>query len=275
LSLTGFSIGAGITIQWEQSPTGAGMWSSITGATSSTASVALSGATDYRAMVTCSNGGGFDVSNTISINVNPFYLCYCSPNTGVVLHSSSGNYITNVAIPTTTLNSSSSAAGAGGYTLKDYTTTANTASLVQGQTYTFNATISSASYKTELWIDWDQNGSFDSTEYITLSQGTTSSAMIQIPASSTPGLTGMRVRTLASSTASYGSTGACASNATAGETEDYVITIVQGVQCAGVPSTTGSIAATNTTLCNGASTSFTLTGFPQELGIIYQWQSSQ
>ncbi|HRN95614.1 MAG TPA: hypothetical protein PL084_12900, partial [Chitinophagales bacterium] len=49
---------------------------------------------------------------------------------------------------------------------------------------------------------------------------------------------------------------------------------VQGVQCSGIPTTTGTIAATNPMLCNGASTSLSLTGFPSELGITYQWESS-
>ncbi|HRO18682.1 MAG TPA: hypothetical protein PLU07_10850, partial [Ferruginibacter sp.] len=149
LNLSGFSIGQGISIQWEESPAGAGVWTAINGATSSSPGVTFSGsATDYRAVVTCANGGGFDVSNTISISTNPFYLCYCSPLTGVTLHGTTANYVTNVSIPNTTLNSTTSAVGAGGYTQQNYLTASNTASLVQGQTYTLNLSVTSASYPT-------------------------------------------------------------------------------------------------------------------------------
>jgi len=274
LTLAGFSIGSGISIQWEESPSGAGFWTNIAGATSAATTVTFAGATDYRAVVTCANGGGFDVSNTVSINANPFYVCYCSPNTGTNLHSSFGNYITNVVIPTTTLSSPSSAVGPGGYTLKDHTVPANTTSLVQGQTYTLNASISSATYSTELWIDWNQDGLFDATEYTLLTPGTNSTTTFQVPTTSVAGLTGMRLRTITSATVKYNDTGACFLVATASETEDYVITIIQGIPCSGIPSMTGTISSSSDTICNGSAVSFTYANYPQELGLSFQWQSS-
>src|SRR5690606_5723252 len=172
-----------------------------------------------------------------------------------------------VSIPNTTLNSTTAAVGAGGYTQLDYSIPSNTATLTQGQTYTLNATISSASYLTELWIDWDQNGSFDSVEYYLLPGSTTPSLQFTVPLSAVPGLTGMRLRNQASTTTLHGPNGACSNISVGRETEDYVITIAPGVPCSGIPSTTGTITASNTSICNGVSSSFTLTGFPTELGI--------
>jgi len=274
LSLAGFTLGSGISIQWEESPAGAGVWSAITGATSSSPGVTLNGPTDYRAVVTCANGGGFDVSNTVGISINPFYLCYCSPNTGVTLHGTTANYITNVNIPTTSLNVTTSVVGGGGFTQHDPATPANTATLIQGLTYTLNAAITSASYQSEVWVDWDQSGSFDSTEYFLLPASTTPSVQITVPATAVTGLTGMRIRNTASTATLHGTTGACINIANGRETEDFVINVAAGVQCSGTPAVTGNISANDSSICNGLTVALSLSGFPQELGIAYQWESS-
>ena len=69
LTLTGFSLGSGISIQWEESPAGAGFWTPIAGATTGLLTDTLTAPTDYRAMVTCANGGGSDVSNTVTMSI--------------------------------------------------------------------------------------------------------------------------------------------------------------------------------------------------------------
>ncbi|RYZ47771.1 MAG: hypothetical protein EOP49_20375, partial [Sphingobacteriales bacterium] len=274
LSLSGFSIGSGIGIQWESSPTGAASWTPIAGATATSLSTLLSGPTDYRAVITCINGGGQDFSNTVSVSVNPYYLCYCSPLTGVALHTTTGNYITNVNIAGTPLNVTTTAVGAGAYTQNYPLTATNTATLTQGQSYTLNASIASASYTTELWIDWDQNGSFDASEYQTLSLSTASSATILVPFTAVPGITGMRLRNAASTTTTFGASGAC-SNITIGrETEDYIITIAAALPCAGTPVSPGTISANTTNICNTGDVVLTLSGYPSDLGITYQWESS-
>ncbi|HRO42785.1 MAG TPA: T9SS type A sorting domain-containing protein [Flavipsychrobacter sp.] len=233
LSLTGFSLGGGISIQWEESPAGAGVWSPIAGATTGIFTDTLTGPTDYRAVVTCSNGGGFDVSNTVNINVSPFYLCYCSPLNGVQLQTSAGtNYMTNVSIPNTTLNSTTTAVGAGGYLRLDHTISTNTATIAQSVPYTLEVTTSSTSANSEAWIDWDMSGTFDSAEYITLTTGgTLKTGTILIPPTSMTGVTGMRIRNVFSATTFHGPTGACTSISLARETEDYVITIAPAPSC--------------------------------------------
>jgi len=233
LLLTGFSLGGGISIQWEESPSGAGFWMPIAGATTSTFTDTLTGPTDYRAIVTCANGGGFDVSNTVTINASPFYLCYCSPNTGVQLQTSSGtNYMTNVSIPTTTLNSTTTAVGTGGYLQLDPSVSTNTATIAQSVSYTLEVTTSSSSANSEAWIDWDQSGTFDSTEYLLLSTGgTLKTVTFQVPLTAMTGPTGLRVRNVFSSTTFHGPTGACSSISLARETEDYVITIAPAPSC--------------------------------------------
>jgi hypothetical protein len=274
LTLAGYTIGNGITIQWEESPAFAGVWTPISGATTATYAPTINSATDYHAIVTCTNGGATDISNTVTVNISPFYLCYCSPLTGTTLHGTTGNYITNVIIQNTTLSNPTSAVGAGGYTQADPSIPSNTATLTQGQTYTLDASITSASYTAEMWIDWDQNGVFDSSEYTLLPSATTASTNITVPVSATPGMTGMRLRVAASSTTHYNDTGACANISIGRETEDYVITVNAASPCSGTPGTTGTITSNNLVICNGGTVDMTLTGYPLELGITYNWESS-
>jgi hypothetical protein len=274
INLSGFSVGTGISIQWESSPIGMASWTAITGATTSTLNTTQTSGMDYHAVVTCSNGGGSDVSNTISVNMSSFLLCYCSPLTGTTLHGTTANYITTVAIAGTTLNSSTSAVGAGGYTQLSASIASNTGSMTQGQSYALSATIASASYSTELWIDWDQSGTFDAGEYTLLTPGTTATTTITVPVSALPGQAGMRLRNVASATTFHGASGACANISLGRETEDYLITVVAAIQCSGVPSTAGTVASNVSSVCGSGNVNLSLTGYPTELGITYQWQSS-
>jgi PKD repeat protein len=68
LSVAGNSSSPGITYQWQSSPASAGTFTDITGANSATYTVTnQTAATDYRLKVTCSNGGAFANTNTVSV----------------------------------------------------------------------------------------------------------------------------------------------------------------------------------------------------------------
>ncbi len=274
LTLSGYTLASGITIQWEETPSGLGMWTPIMNANAPNLVHTQSMPMDYRAVVTCSNGGASDISNPVSVGASPFYLCYCSPNSGVALHTTTGNYITGVSIPSTTLAATTATVGAGGYTQHDPNISSNTAILTQGQFYDINATIASASYHTELWIDWDQSGIFDPGEYYALGQGTALSSQIQVPATAVPGLTGMRLRSTLNATTIYGPSGACASITNGRETEDFVITIAPAVQCSGAPSSGGTASISMDTICVGGQVTLDLSSLPTELGLAFQWQES-
>jgi hypothetical protein len=232
LSLQGYSVGAGITYQWESSPSGMNNFTLIAGATNPMYSTTMTGSLDYRASVTCLGNSAY--SNIVSATQNPFYFCYCSPLTGTTLQTSYSNYTTNVSIPTTTLNSSTTTYGPGAYTQLDPTIPSNTATLFKGSSYTINATQSSTStsINTEVWADWDQNGTFDATEYYQLTNvNGVSSTTIAVPATAVTGMTGLRVRTLFSTTVLFGAGGACSNISQGRETEDYVITVSPPPTC--------------------------------------------
>ena len=232
LTLQGFSIGAGIVMQWESSPVGQANWVAIPGAVNPIYNTTMAGPMDYRVIVTCQNGGFSAISNTVVALANPFYFCYCGPNTGTTLHTSTSNYTTNVEIPGTSLNHSTTSVGPGGYTFADPTISTNTATLSMGVPYTLNVTQSSTNANGEAWVDWDKNGVFDATEYYQLTKsGTISSGTITPPLTALTGLTGMRVRTIYSTTVTFGASGACSNVSTGRETQDYVITIGAAPTC--------------------------------------------
>jgi parallel beta-helix repeat protein len=263
LNLQGYSTGFGISIQWESSPVGQNTWTAISGATNPTYNTTMSAPMDYHALVTCSNGGGSMYSNTVTVQTSPFYVCYCSPNTGTTLHTSISNYTTNVTIPGTSLNHSTTAVGPGGYTFADPAIASNTATLAQGVAYTIEVTESSTTANSEVWVDWDQNGVFDATEYYQLVKtGSIASGTITPPLSALTGMTGMRVRTIYSTTVTYGASGACSNPSTGRETQDYVITIAPPPTC--FPPTgvaPGSVTATSATFSWTAANPIPATGY--------------
>jgi len=269
LNVSLVAIGTGITLQWESSPAGAGTWTPITGATNTVHTVTggITAATDYRAVFTCANGGGQDISNVVSVAMNPFYLCYCGPATGVQLNNFALNYLTNVNIPATTLNNSTTATT--GYTQFWPTTSTTTAGLVQGQQYTLNTTHAYSTYYTGAWIDYDASGTFDASEFISLSTtGTTGSATFIVPLTATPGLTGMRLRHYYTA---YNSGQACTASLDY-ETEDYIVDIVATTPCSGTPA--GGTVSGPSSVCSAVPFNLTLSGFTIGQGIAIQWESS-
>ncbi len=232
---TGYTVGvSGITYQWQRrNPSGTGTWTNILSATTPTLNITQTTATDYRLVVTCGTGAGatFDNSNEVTVTMNPSTLCYCSPLTGTSLHSYPyGNMIDSVSIATTTLNNVNVGTPPDGYTRYATPPISNTAILAQNSAYKLYLSVDPTAYSpggVGAWIDYDQNGSFDPSEFIKASLGTTGYTFI-VPITSTLGTTGMRIRCGQYSTI-VDSFDAC-TDLFYGETEDYTVTI-EGPKC--------------------------------------------
>src|SRR5690606_4463036 len=65
--------------QWQSSPQGAGTFTDIPGATSSSYNASQTAATDYRCIVTCTNSNSTATSTVVSVGQNPLTQCYCTP----------------------------------------------------------------------------------------------------------------------------------------------------------------------------------------------------
>jgi hypothetical protein len=279
LSLTGATMGTGITYQWQSSPAGANTFTNIAGATSISYGVTnQTAATDYRCIVTCTNGGSTQNSSIVAVGQNSGIAClnYCA----AVSSGGTGTLINKVQFGAINNDSSASQPTASPY----YTYyPAATTTVTMGSTQNLSVTIGPAGTYTgaitSVWIDWNQDGILSSTEHFYVGpgsgsagipSGTTVTVPVNIPVTALQGVTRMRIRTRGNANQNL-PTDAC-TNFGSGETEDYNITVVAGTPCTGTP-VTGTASATTTNACVGVPFDLTLTGYTIGGGITYQWYS--
>ncbi len=270
LSLAGYTLATGLTYQWKSSPTGAGTFTAIAGATNSTYSVSSLGAsTDYELTITCTASGLSSTSALWTVISNPPTMCYCDDST---MLGGAPYYVPldSVAIASTTLDnyvpsnphiySSFPASGS------------TTTHLQQGATYTMfiNTGFMEPSYD-GMWIDYDHSGTFDAGEFNTVGAGTTigiQAMTFTVPLTALTGQTGLRVR---SNDFTIFNTDAC-NNLPDGETEDYIITIDTTYPCSGTP-VAGTISGPDS-VCSSQIFTLTVSGYTVATGLTYQWLSS-
>ncbi len=274
LQLTGNSLGAGLTFQWQSSPDSLN-WSSILGANNSFLTTNANSTTFYRNFLTCS--GLSDTSNVVKVVINPPTLCYCTTTLQNNTNCNPAGSINDVFITGTTLNNlGTGCASLSGQSYSSYPAFGNTtASMDIGASYSVNVTVSNANNTISLWIDYNQNGIFEVSEWSQISAaavaGVPSAFVLTIPVNSTPGQTGMRIRTRQQG-AQNGAANACTGFAS-GETEDYTITLVQQLPCV-APPTAGLLSASDSTVCGGVSFTLSLVGASTGAGLGFGWQSS-
>jgi gliding motility-associated-like protein len=219
VSLNGTTNAGSLALQWQSRPSCGGSWVDIAGATGYSYSIiSLSQPTEYRAYVICTPTGLSDTSTITTVNsVTP---CYCSSSASAASYEG----ITNVFL--NTMSNSSTC----GPTYTNYTSVPAT-KLLKGESYPFSIAITGCnSYVppigTAVFIDWNQNGSYSTTERVftstTNSTGTfVVSGTITVPATAVTGLTGMRIVAGDNNGTSF--TGC--DNPYYGEVEDYLVYI--------------------------------------------------
>lgn len=218
LTLNGTSIGSNLTYQWQSRPAGVGTFTNIAGATKVKYSTTITASTDFRCVVTCTNSGQVSITATHTITAGTYYTCYCKTGLG----GDNSASIDSVSIGGTTLNNASPGTASGNYTQYPISGS-TTASLQRGGVYTLYVKYGGSAIGSA-WLDVNQNGIFESAEWVRInSSGIEGQVMVQIPSNTLLGLTGLRIRS-ASSGSTNGAANAC-SNFSSGETEDYVVTI--------------------------------------------------
>ncbi len=255
----------GITFQWQSAPVPGlpASYTNIAGATNSTYAGSQLVETYYRCYIVCTNGGGNATSTALDLIMNPFYLCYGVPGNGGTCFED----ITNVTLNTINNNTTCSP--------NNYSQQAATTSLQQGSNYVGSMTTDGfwGNAITGVWIDYNQNGVFDVTEFCTpqpMTNATSGVITVNVPITATVGLTGMRVR---SNWSIYTMTASDAGTPSfEGETEDYVITITAAPLCSGTPAASTTVSSANPTAIGGSYT-LSLTGLGLS-GLLFQWQSS-
>lgn len=164
------------------------------------------------------------VSDNAQVNTFSTVSGYCTTGLG------GGTFdIANVSISGTTFNNvagSKSVAGDGSYYTSYPANGGNTCTLTAGSTYTFTITTSNNNI-ISVWIDYNQNGIYEASEWTQVSTNSltsaSSSVSLVIPATATIGQTGLRIRTR-SSGSQNGASDACSSFGS-GCTDDYTVTI--------------------------------------------------
>lgn len=241
----------GMTFQWQSGASSTGPWTNIGGATSNTYNVSgLSAGTTYFHLVTiCTNSGLSSTSSTAQVNVT---LGYCTPGN---LDCSFSDQITRVRFGTLDNSSGTTCTATTGYS--DYTGLAAPSFVIgTSNNLTINVGTGTGLHSAGVWIDYNQNGSFlDPGEFTSIAQNTISPSTattiaVLIPTSANIGSMRMRIQY------AYGSavlsSWTCFTNATYGETEDYMITL----NCGATPTDiTGRFPANGLPLpCGSAAT---------------------
>ncbi len=199
---------------------------------------------------------------------------YCNTNLGG--SGCSGDNITNVSILGTSFNNNSTCTTTptNGTYSQFAPSPSTTATLNIGLTYTISV-FTTASNIESVWIDYNQNGTFDASEHtqITLSSTANSAttATFTIPGTALLGQTGLRVRSRATGNPN-GPTDACTSFGS-GEAEDYTITIGTAAPCAGAPGA-NTVVATTTAVCANGNVTLSLANSYTVGGLTYQWFTS-
>jgi GEVED domain/Secretion system C-terminal sorting domain len=231
LSIDSLPPDTGFSFQWQRSLDSIN-WNSIPGATIQVYIGSQNFDSWYRCNVSC-NGGTSVSSSTIKVINKPVTQCnYC--NTTLSGNCSTNYYIDSLAIGGTTFNNAATGCAANaGFAYSKYPASGNTtASLARGNYYDLYVK-TAGSCNISVWLDYDQSGTFDSTEWIQVSQATDSAVSARvalvIPAIGLCklGTTGLRVRSRKAGNLNLGSDGC--SPYGSGETEDYYVTLVDAI----------------------------------------------
>jgi hypothetical protein len=213
LSLQNTTTGTGVTYQWQSSPDNS-TWTNFGTSSSTQTSPPITSSTWFRSTVTCSGNSG--ISTPIQIT-----LSYCTYN----ITNNDPTGITSVTFGTISNTS------VGGPAYSDFTTQSTT--VEQGGIYQLNVNVNTDgnwTVNTKVWIDWNQNYSFEVGEEYSLgsaintANGITSLSPLNItvPSGATLGETRMRIVSVESSNPAPLACG----TQLYGEAEDYKLLII-------------------------------------------------
>jgi hypothetical protein len=287
LNLAGNSINTGISYQWQSSSNNV-TWTNMS-SPQNFVPFEVSGqttATYYRCVTTCIASSQTSTSTPIFIGQNILFSCYCIP--AVTTCMNGDGQIVQVEIAN--LNNISGCSS-NGYT--NYSGSVPNVTLTPGNGYSFTVTPANTNNESAYaWVDFDQNGTFDDTEYFYLGQtfGSTSNiiSFINIPSNTQQGLTKMRVRLV--SDGFFGSQDACNSYvipprinpnipqdnpfSNNSETEDYNV-FFTAPSCSSVNIPPILAIANETLICAGATTTLDVSpSIPDAIGFTFQWYES-
>src|SRR5690625_2437811 len=256
--------------RWQSSPAGEDQWTDIGGSSAASFNIqnGITEATDFRYALTC-NEEDTAYSDVIEVSLKAANECYCTPPAPT---NSDLYWIQNVTTNNGIVDISNTNTGfsSGGY--GDFSET-HSLIVEPGQDFDFEVqSQNGASPGLKIWIDWNQNGSFeDSGELVyDTSSGSTSNlntytGTITVPDDAPYGKVRMRIRNYTGQTP--------CNQLSYGETEDYTIEIIELEDCEG-PVTAGNIED-DFEVCADTAFTVSITDASEPAnGLVRQWQSS-
>ncbi len=259
-SLSGTSIGLGLTYQWQSATTSGGTYSNITGATNATYTVSgLTSATYFKCVVGCTYSGASAASNVVGVAI------YCLPAFANPCSSYPMSGSIGTLIGTTGTISDGSACTSTSYE----NMTSLSCSLTGGVTYNVSLAMSGSYYSslhTQFWIDYNDDGTFATSESVGGGGAFSSSSpvvTIAIPTTATVGTHIMREVTnyQCCGGAAYPSINPCPTTSISyGDARDYKIIILPPPPAATLaptsiafsPTTTGTSSSTTNLILNAS-----------------------
>ncbi|WP_396146699.1 GEVED domain-containing protein, partial [Flavobacterium sp.] len=266
-----------LTYQWQRATTLGGTYSNVvdgtpanvtySGATSSTLSVittsstAASTANFYR--VVLNPGGCSRTSTGAQLTINN----YCAIPAATSTASFFDAFTTTGGV--TNINNTASGFSAGGYG----NFLAQSVSQLQGQSVNFATALTGTTVGVAVWVDWNQNTIFETTERVANTTGyiSTFSGSFVVPVTATPGNTRMRIMMDFNNS---NPTSACPATGGRREVEDYTFTVLVPPPCSGTP-TAGTATSSVANVCFSGTANLSATGFSTGVtGITMQWHNS-
>src|SRR5690625_1606494 len=152
----------GLTGQWMSSVDGGTDWSVIDGATSAsyTVSDGVTEETQFKYVVSCDLDDSSDETGVVTISLNAADECYCEPE-----GTNSGRYVNNfnaIGDGVQYINNQDSGFSDGGY--GDYTNMV--VSVNADSEVNFDVDIEGGTAGFRIWVDWNNDGSFDPEEEV-------------------------------------------------------------------------------------------------------------
>lgn len=276
LDLSNSSVASGLLYQWQSSLNGT-TWANL-GTAQFNRNYTVSSITAntyYQCIVTCTNSGQSSISTPIIITLKPLQDCYCVPNYSL---NCSGDNIIDFSLANVILQQT-------GCDLSGYSdSTASNHTIINlngGQNYTLQANIANSTNGGDMaagaWIDFNQNGLFETDEFTSLGFGgaQTYTNQIIVPINVANGLVRMRLRVDAYYAGSYTILDPCTNynSGSYGQIIDYKVNLIAAPLCSGTPTIANAIS-TKTAVCENVAFSLDITNNDISTGIEYQWQSS-
>jgi hypothetical protein len=220
---SGYTTGSGLIYQWQYSDTGSAPWTNQGSATSSYAS--LSGmiapsngiVRTWRLVVTCTAA-----ATSANSSLGTFTSSFCIPTSGFT-----SDYISNFSTTGGITNISNASGGLSGTGYGDFYAI-HSASQFAGSTLNFSETYNGGSHGFSIWVDFNNNGSFEITErlYNAPAIATGFTGTITIPLATLAGDYRMRIRAWWNNL----NPDPCTS-ISFGEAEDYKLTVLSLTPC--------------------------------------------